>query len=575
MALLLPKVDNGQNSWQNRIRSSNARRIPNLIENTAMAPKPPKPNTKKFGMPLYASAWCDSSSLLVAGGGGKKSSGIPNRVCVAKFDGETLTDPLFSCHTDETAPQALVMCPDRERVLVVFGGDVAVYDLVPNPDVDGNNQLGKDEQSDPPKESDNNATSSPYTITPARASADGAAVRSQLAECDVKCAVFSSCGGKLAVGLEDGRVAICEWEDDDDRVNLKLTQEIGKHDDAVTAVSFSHDDVFIVSSSNESAVSKAGAVVWSVEKKEKVCGLIDPDVASAVTKKSKKKGRGANRVVASYRHVTFIDAYTILCVLNIDGMGFVSKWSYDVVGKTWTHLTSVRSTKDPVSSAASSSDGEAVALGTSEGAVVVVDTVGQKLKVRTSDNSSHMIFVTTMAFSTDSRNILSGSADASARCAIAQKVSPLAALAHIVVAMTLLILGALYLTVFMRRGGLTGLAMDSAERGVMGADSNGGVDVAQGLDLVDAAAQAREELARMAETAARRAAERDADADPDGSTPDPTPTPVEEDERVVEESGEEGVEEEAQSVESPSDESTSRHESQSDEASSSDSREEL
>ena len=35
-----------------------------------MAPKKPKPNTKKFGMPLYASAWADERALLGAGGGG-------------------------------------------------------------------------------------------------------------------------------------------------------------------------------------------------------------------------------------------------------------------------------------------------------------------------------------------------------------------------------------------------------------------------------------------------------------------------------------------------------------------------
>ena len=33
---------------------------------------------KKFGAPLYASAWADTRTVLVAGGG-KKSSGIPNR----------------------------------------------------------------------------------------------------------------------------------------------------------------------------------------------------------------------------------------------------------------------------------------------------------------------------------------------------------------------------------------------------------------------------------------------------------------------------------------------------------------
>ena len=62
--------------------------------------KPPGANVKKFGAPLYASAWADHRCLIVAGGGGKRSSGIPNRVVVATFDGATLTEPLHLAHTD-------------------------------------------------------------------------------------------------------------------------------------------------------------------------------------------------------------------------------------------------------------------------------------------------------------------------------------------------------------------------------------------------------------------------------------------------------------------------------------------
>jgi WD40 repeat protein len=80
-------------------------------------------------------------------------------------------------------------------------------------------------------------------VKPARLAADGSAARSKLADCDVKCAAFSSDGAKLAVGLEDGTVAVCEWRDDDDRAGgLAVTSEIGKHADAVTGVCFSPDD---------------------------------------------------------------------------------------------------------------------------------------------------------------------------------------------------------------------------------------------------------------------------------------------------------------------------------------------
>ena len=93
--------------------------------------KPPAPNVKKFGAPLYASAWIDDRVPLVAGGGGKKSSGIPNRVMLATFDGVELTEPLASVHTDETAPQVLCAHPYGAELLVAFSGDVAVY-VVPS-----------------------------------------------------------------------------------------------------------------------------------------------------------------------------------------------------------------------------------------------------------------------------------------------------------------------------------------------------------------------------------------------------------------------------------------------------------
>ena len=110
--------------------------------------KPPAPNVKKFGAPLYASAWIDDRVALVAGGGGKKSSGIPNRVMQASFDSVELTEPLASVHTDETAPQVLCAHPYGAELLVAFSGDVAVYVVTAN---DASTQLAETEESDAPR----------------------------------------------------------------------------------------------------------------------------------------------------------------------------------------------------------------------------------------------------------------------------------------------------------------------------------------------------------------------------------------------------------------------------------------
>jgi prolactin regulatory element-binding protein len=495
-----------------------------------MAPKKPKPNTKKFGMPLYASAWADERSLLVAGGGGKKSSGIPNRVCVATFDGETLSEPLFSCHTDETAPQALVMFPDNSRVLCVFGGDVAVYDVTRDPDAPGGEALGEDENADPPARDE--TTKSPYVVKPARLAADGSAARSKLAACDVKCAAFSSDGAKLAVGLEDGTVAVCEWRDDDDRAGgLAVTSEIGKHADAVTGVCFSpDDDDVLLTTSAESAVSRenAGAALWSVGKKQRLFAFQAPTTAAAGLREKKKK-RNA-RVVASYRAAVFRADGDVATVLNVNGEGYVSRWTpndvtNDEKWKRWKHAGSIRATRDPVSAAASARDGDAMCLGTSEGDVAVVETGAPgRLRVRARDTSAHMIFVTTVAFSTDGGFILSGSADASARCVSARRVSVAAATARILAGFATLALSFLFLTLFLRRGGVAGFldqGLGTQNAPVTRPDSDGGVDLMSGLDLADAAAQAREALREMADEAARKAA---ADAAVEERAPTPPPS---------------------------------------------------
>ena len=120
---------------------------------------------EEFGV-LYASAWLDERTLVVAGGGGKKSSGIPNRMCVATFDGVTLSEPLFSCHTDETAPQGLIPTPDKTRLLCVFSGDVALYDVAPNPDPGHSRRHGGVRSARPPAPPSCRARSSPRTPSP-------------------------------------------------------------------------------------------------------------------------------------------------------------------------------------------------------------------------------------------------------------------------------------------------------------------------------------------------------------------------------------------------------------------------
>ena len=287
-----------------------------------MAPKKPGPNVKKFGMPLYASAWLDERTLVVAGGGGKKSSGIPNRMCVATFDGVTLSEPLFSCHTDETAPQGLIPTPDKTRLLCVFSGDVALYDVAPNPDPP--DTLGDTEESDPPPTSGPAVV--PCTIVPSDPIADGVAHRITLADCDIKCAAFSSDGERLAVGLEDGRVQLCAWRRATEKdLHIEVVATLGQHTDAVTGIAFSPDDTLILTTSAESASKPGqGAAVWSVAEKSRVRALSDPSVPAAA--------RGASYRFAAFGPAGSNSAYTCL---NIGGEGYATRWNT----RDWTVIS--------------------------------------------------------------------------------------------------------------------------------------------------------------------------------------------------------------------------------------------
>lgn len=359
---------------------------------------PPAPNVKKFGAPLYASAWIDDRVALVAGGGGKKSSGIPNRVMQASFDSVELTEPLASVHTDETAPQVLCAHPYGAELLVAFSGDVAVYVVTAN---DASTQLAETEESDaPPPEA-----SAPYRISPRDLDeSSGAATRVTLATCDVKCAAFSPDGASLAVGLESGEVRLFAWP----TLEPSGTRLDGSHADAVNGVAFSPDGTRLLSTSSETVKDGRGPAVWDVSTGAKIATLVD---------ETREKAAGKARFGRQYRFCGFAPCGSFaLTGLNDGGEGHVCKWACD----TWKpHGKPRRVTREPLSAMAFDPTGRTVACGDSEGAVLIVDA--ETLATKKTIRGAHMIFVTTMAYSPDGCVVLSGSADASACCTVVSR----------------------------------------------------------------------------------------------------------------------------------------------------------
>lgn len=62
--------------------------------------------SRKFGAPLYCGVFLNEELLVTGGGGGKKSSGIANRLVVAKWAaGELAAEPLCVFDTGLEPPQ--------------------------------------------------------------------------------------------------------------------------------------------------------------------------------------------------------------------------------------------------------------------------------------------------------------------------------------------------------------------------------------------------------------------------------------------------------------------------------------
>ena len=434
--------------------------------------KEPGPNVKKFGMPLYASAWLDERTLVVAGGGGKKSSGIPNRMCVATFDGVTLSEPLFSCHTDETAPQGLIPTPDKTRLLCVFSGDVALYDVAPNPDPP--DTLGDTEESDPPRPPARRRAVHDRPLGPhrrrRRPSHHSRRLRHQVRGVQL--------GRRAARRRSRGRprpavrVATRHREGPPHRSRRHArSAHRRRHRHRVLPRRYPNPHHL----RRVRVQARSGAAVWSVAEKIRVRALSDPSVPAAAG--------GASYRFAAFGPAGSNSAYTCL---NIGGEGYATRWNT----RDWTVISRRRVGKDPVTAAALSPDGGCLVAGDSEGRVVILDAA--TFATRSVEKDAHMIFVTTVACNDDGTAALSGSADASACARDARRSGAAGSVARVIFAV-FACLALAWLFVFV--GSRAAFLSASAARGAEGGEPEG-VNLLDGVDLGYAKEVA--ELARMA-----------------------------------------------------------------------------
>jgi len=264
---------------------------------------------------------------------------------------------------------------------------------------------------------------------------------------DVKCAVFSPSGRQLAIGLETGEVKIVQWP------SLEVDMELGAHESgaAVTDIAWSPDERVIVSCAAERIGSSTtgsdsnrtdngqqqqqqqqqpqqekntkGAIMWSIERGERIAALPDPTSARFNCKGFPSSSRKSNCLKvfrgASFSHT----GEFFFCGVNIDGVGYLVKFETT----TWTPVTAVRAFRDaPISAYAANKNGSRHACGSAEGDVVAFDGGGlrkqsansrkRSMKRIAAARNAHMIFVTTISWNARGDVVLSGSADASVYC---------------------------------------------------------------------------------------------------------------------------------------------------------------
>ncbi|XP_024360191.1 SEC12-like protein 2 [Physcomitrium patens] len=327
--------------------------------------------SKKYGQPLFAGAWVkgkkkgdgdgdgkeeaeEEGLVLLAGGGGNQRSGVPNSLLLAEYDFEStvLTDALDTFTTADDPPYRMAAHPAGEGVVCSFEKDCRLFEVCRD-DASGKVKVGVAERE----------------------------IQGLQGVGEQNCLVFSPDGTCLAAGGDDGHLRVIEWG------TFKVLLDKAEAHKSIKDLDFSLDGSLVASTSDDSACR-----IWDMS-------------GNCVSSLPSVRGEGIGFVRFSR------DGRKPLLYVAVRkyGAGFVS--AFDTT--TWKLTTSHKLQEDPISAFSISRDGRFLAIGSSEGAISIVDAAS--LSVCQTLKRAHMIFVTSMDFSPSGRAILSVSADSSAR----------------------------------------------------------------------------------------------------------------------------------------------------------------
>ncbi|WVZ50442.1 hypothetical protein U9M48_001694 [Paspalum notatum var. saurae] len=382
--------------------------------------------SQSYGFPIYCAAWLPLAHILkpdppaadadadaspsspppppppmalLGGGGGEGRSGVPNKLVVAALSPaaagaagegavalspETVSYPpsqiplgstlrvmipclfgppcgvspwqVLEVRTKEEVPYRMAVHPRGDGVLCAFPNGCRLYRWE-SQEGEGPHNLALEPDQD--------------------ALAELKDVGSQLA------AAFSGEGSVLAIGGEDGHLRVFKWP----AMGPILTENDAKT--SIKDLTFSSDEKFL-------AVNRSSGPckVWDLQSSEVVANL----------------PKEAGEIFGFCRFSNKTDNSHILFITAMQGdYGKIISWNTT----SWTRTGSKKITREAISALAVSPNAALLAIGTIEGSIIVLGSKDMRTLVTV--KRAHLGIVTTLAFSQDSRTLLSTSFDSTAR----------------------------------------------------------------------------------------------------------------------------------------------------------------
>ncbi|KAF2316780.1 hypothetical protein GH714_042121 [Hevea brasiliensis] len=359
--------------------------------------KPDPPSLQKYGVPFYSAAWvpfkevrsklqpldphksgdkdedsgketsppgaqqeiADQYYLVFAGGGGEGRSGIPNAIVLSHFDfasNSLSAQPAVKLGLGSDLPYRMAVHPGGEGLICALPKSCRFFNW------------------DEAKDNDAHKLDIKESLK----------VLTQLEDIGQQLALaFNNDGSVLAVGGEDGYLRVFKWPSMEIILNEAEAHASLKH------LCFSPDGKFLVSLG-----SRGPGRVWNMTSSTVVASL----------------SKDNDEVFASCSFSQSSDKTQVLYIAAITGKGGnIQTWDTS----SWKRIGSKNISRDSVSSFSVSPDGKFLAMGTVQGDVLIINSIS--MQVQTVVRKAHLGMVTALAFSHDSRALVSASMDSSAR----------------------------------------------------------------------------------------------------------------------------------------------------------------